>query len=860
MSTLDELVRRIEREHYQPGNAAHFIYDPSTDSFRERIPWLWASQLHYYQVICSPTARPDATGTLGPIGVQDPVDGTMLRIDVGYEAWIAPENALQVVRSVAGNNPGERLTQLVIAAVQRRASTTAATFFKQFPDRSAEIARELEQEIFAEHGLSIMLTLRLVGNAFEEFQLSRLDIDVPVRLADYATELTVRLSVVVSANERDQARAIDTMKRRPYLKETLRTISREFFVDVELQRFRAELTGSLQQALRGRLEQALAQWYLQLKTFSIALRDPLPDVARFADEESEFKIELRSYPRPISLRARVQLDLTDEGRYHRAGAPPLKKWVEDNVQRIVQRVLFHVRYLQFHADLTKWEQLILKELQEAADAIGYAVKAQITTPELPERRFQNPFPLIVSEQFATSVSQEKTGLELVLRLQLPNLKAVEAELDRGADLEKLFHDVVLDEATAYLHTVSPGHLFTRFSQPVDHTGKPVPMPQADQDDRRPVTDELRERISAALKSRYGLTLLTFTVKQGPSALRDSYLALTQAISIPFQVNVPLLSNGEWALHYGELQVHGVAEEGWPRFQAVRPTREQVTHFVTAAAKDLFSAFLTRGGATGLTEAQARDLISVGLRERLQAELGLNIKVVAWYRDPTVREQALSQAQLKVMQEQFEADAQFLRKQRARALARMDELMEQERRLSLRGKFAEAEKVHQELDASRARFWGALGLSSAELLLPPMKENKKLNANNAHAATKTLPHATALPDPPPFMDEKATPHVIERFWRVFGDRTEQDARVFSLGMAEPSLLTDVRGERIPGLDGLAKSWVFFVDQTPDANWAHVCAYAVFDVTSEQATWVSAEWPPADELPLEEISRPVARSES
>jgi hypothetical protein len=746
MVKLDELVRRLERKDYQPGNNSHFIYDPASGSFLKKIPRFLAGGLQFYQIICSSTASPNAKGTIGPIGVKDPADGTMLRIELDYEAWIAPENALEVVRAVAGENSGKRLEQMVIDAVQELASTAATTFFSRLPGRGADVARELELRISAEYGLSVELKLRLLRDVtFEGHTLPRLDIDVPVHLADYATELSVQLGVVLAVSDSDQARATDAMKRQPHLKETLRAITREFFVDVKLLRFRAELTGSLQQELRGRLEQALAQWHLHLKTLSITLRDKLPDVALFAAEESAFKIELRGYPRPVSLRTRVQLQLIDEGKYHRAGAPPLKQWVEDNARRIVQRVLFNVRYSQLYADLTHWENLILEALQATADAIGYAVRAQITTPELPERKFAHPFPLVISEEFATSVDQVKTGLELVLRLQLTNLKSVEAELDRGADLEKLFHDVVLDETTAYLHTVSPGFLFTRFSPPVDHTGKPVRMPQGDQDERRPVTDELHELIENALETRYGLKLLTLTVKQGPSAIRDSYLALTQAISIPFQVKVPLLSHGEWPLHYGELQVYGVAEEGWPRFQAFRPTLEKVTHFVTLAAKDLISTFLTRSGATGLTEEQARDLISVGLRERLQAELGLNIKIVSWYRDPTVREQALSEAQLKAMREQLEANAELLREQRARAHARIVELMKQESMLILRGRLAEAKEVQRQVDALSASFGAAFGVSSTDLILPPLKENKKLTADSPPPTASPPPPAASDPD-------------------------------------------------------------------------------------------------------------------
>lgn len=100
-------------------------------------------------------------------------------------------------------------------------------------------------------------------------------------------------------------------------------------------------------------------------------------------------------------------------------------------------------------------------------------------------------------------------------------------------------------------------------------------------------------------------------------------------------------------------------------------------------------------------------------------------------------------------------------------------------------------------------------------------------------------------------------VIARFWQAFTGRVEPEARVFALGQMEPAQLTDVRGEHVQGFDAPGKAWVFFIDQAPDANWAHSCAYAALGVASDQNMWASAEWPPADNWLLEDVPRPALR---
>ncbi|MFP2924676.1 hypothetical protein ACLESO_05550 [Pyxidicoccus sp. 3LG] len=724
MSALDGLVRRTEREHFQPGNESHFIHDASTGAFLQRVPLLWAGRLQYYQVVCSRTPSVDARGSLGPIIVQDPSDGTMLRLQIDYEAWIQQENAQDVIRAVAGDNPGQRLAQLVIDTVQRRARTNAGTFFNQFPGRAVELERELELQLLQQCGLGIRLTLRLAEGEVPLPPLPHLEIDVPVHLADFATELTVRLGVVVSVHERDQARAIDAMKRRPHLKDTLRTVCREFFVGIELQRFRAGFQDSLQQALRGHLEKALASWFLRLRTFSLSLQTRLPDLVPFVEEESQCDIEIRGYPRKVSLRTRVQLELADENRYHRAGAPQLKGWVQDNVRDTLQRVLFDVRYSQLCTRFSQWEDRILHGLRAAAAGIGYHVKAQITTPALPESKFQYPFQLELSDQFATAVATVKTGLDLVLRLQLDDLQSVSDELDRGENLEALFKDVVRGETTAFLHGIPPGFLFTRFSQPADHTGRPVQVEQPDRDDRLSVEETLRKRISEALATRYRLRLLAFTVKQGQSQIRDCYEALTRAALIPFEVDVLLRGHGKPVPHHGEVQVEGVADEGWPRFQQVLPTPGQVTEVVTAVARDLISRSTAHSEGAGLTEDEAHTLIHRDMRMRMRAQLGLGIAIVSWARERSDFEDELSKVQFAVHQARLNAGAELVGEEWESQRKEIRELEKKIQRLRLLGNDAEADAAQQRLKDLRKRFGGQGQLSSVELLCSSTKGSEK----------------------------------------------------------------------------------------------------------------------------------------
>lgn len=114
--------------------------------------------------------------------------------------------------------------------------------------------------------------------------------------------------------------------------------------------------------------------------------------------------------------------------------------------------------------------------------------------------------------------------------------------------------------------------------------------------------------------------------------------------------------------------------------------------------------------------------------------------------------------------------------------------------------------------------------------------------------------TALSDLAALAGSDPPRKVSQRFWRAFGSRIGTDDRVSALGALDLAKLVDARGERVAGLPAFTKAWAFFVDQAPDANWAHPCAYALLDTATDANAWCKAEWPPSDDLQTEDLPRP------
>lgn len=713
MMVLNQLIRRIEPKAYDPKNRSHLIYNPVRGGFEAEPPRWGGKSLQYYEVVCSATATRSATGTIGPVGIHDPASGMQIEIDVEYDAWILPENARDLVRSVAGDQPGERLAQLLIDAVRRRVASEPQALAGDAEDRAMELARELERHLLQQHGLNLTLALRLRrDHAVGKEYLLPMELEVAIQLCDYREPLAAKLKVVCAFDADAHLAVIDAARRRAPVREVLAATCRAYFLDLGLHQLRAELASAAGAALRERLAEAVAPYHLRLRVLDLALADqaaPTPPTG-FAEIEVPSNIEILGYPRKVDVRTRVQLELADEGRYRRAGAPDLDAWAQTRVGPIVRATLFEASYSQLLMQSSAWEQRILHELKRAASSIGYGVRAQITTPDGPVRDFLYPQLLEVSGDFATAVDDVTSCLQVVLRIQLESWQSVARELDRGVDLETTFKATVHEEVAAYVHELQPGFLFTRFTTPRDHTGRPVEPVDGQRDERPAVEDALRKRITNALAARYGLQVLALAVVQGASRIRDTYLALTRAPSIPFEVKVPLRGYLGPVDHHGELRVETVAPGGWSRFQDVLPNASVVADAAVAALRTLLDVE-SPGPGGGVPADVVSEAVRVGMPGMLADTLGLAVKVAYWHKDPNAAELE----QLETRREIYRDDLVQLRELRRSLHAQIAEHEENARRLRGVGENEAADREVQKAGELRARWLHGSGLGGLALL-------------------------------------------------------------------------------------------------------------------------------------------------
>ena len=122
--------------------------------------------------------------------------------------------------------------------------------------------------------------------------------------------------------------------------------------------------------------------------------------------------------------------------------------------------------------------------------------------------------------------------------------------------------------------------------------------------------------------------------------------------------------------------------------------------------------------------------------------------------------------------------------------------------------------------------------------------KALAGETGQLVLPTEPEDREVPDPPAGPPEG----VVKHFWKVYAAKIPQDAIVLASDVElETERVRNALEQRLNPSNAPPRAFLFFVDLTPEANWAHACAYA-FVSASKEVAWCDAEWPPHASIAL------------
>lgn len=709
MTSVD-LIRLIDSTSYGGATAGHYLYDPSTREILLKRPWIGGGRLQSYAVTTSTTGAECATGALGPVMIAGGAPGSWIELFIDYRAWVEPHNVADLIRECAGDPSaggdvaGRRLAAKIFDITQRVAGRDPSAFDRQDHAGVETLQAEIQQTLLRQCGLTAIIKLRTSG----ETTAPAIQVEVSEHTADFPAPIFLKVKVETFLRNSDRPQAAVSLSQRParYLETLVEGVARDVLREARTAQLRLDLNGEIKRRLLVALEPVLATCYIRIRTLHLALRSALGAPQQSHETELHLDITPRGYSTSVQVRVHAHFQLSDEGAYWRSGATPLHQWIETEGVRVATRSLFGATYTQLCLESQRWEGEVVRNLQIAARALGYDLTAQVSLPRLP-LNLRAPNQILVEGDFSTAISDVVTHLEIAARVQLESIEAVRGHLDRGLNLDKIFHNAIEEELTAYLHTLHPGHLFMYFNQPPPFTAAPGTA-EAMVSSSSTVEAVLRQRVEQVLR-RYELKTLSFTAKLGSSHLRSVYDALMSASAIEFKVEARLTNQVVPVPHLGSIEVCTVPAESWPLFQRKQPSLTDVSDAASRAMATLIDKE-SNSLQHGLTPEELRKLADKQLPEEIRRLLGIQVRCVDWRRERGEDDLTREAHQRALQETLYDAQLKALQAQIPTLLARRELAL-------LAGDDFEAEQINAQLD--RLQRGGAVSRSEPpRAALPP----------------------------------------------------------------------------------------------------------------------------------------------
>lgn len=724
MTSVD-LIRSLPLANYAGPTAGHYLYDPSTRELLHKRPLFGASRLQCYAVVTSTTGAECAAGALGPVMIPGGSPGSWIELFIDYRAWIEPHNVADLVRESASDAPvgqdgaGRKLAAKVFDIAQRVAGRDPAAFDRQDHKGVEALQREIEQALLRQCGLTAIIQLRTTG----ETAAPAIEVEATDHTADFPAPISLRVKVETFVRNSDRPQAIVTLSGRAprYLEGLVERAARDVVREARTAQLRLDLNGEIKRRLQLLLEPGLAACYIRIRALHLSLCEPLRAPHESHETELFLDITPRDYPTAVQVRVQTHLQLVDEGAYWRTGAIHLERWLESEGYRIAARALLGATYTQLCLEPQRWEGEVIRNLQHAARALGYELSAQVSLPRL-STKLRAPILLEIDGDFCTALSDVVTQLSIAMRVQLDSIEPVRWHLDRGAQLEKIFGNVIEEELAAYLHTLHPGHLFMYFNQPPPLTVAPSAVEAAASSST--VEAVLRQRVEHALR-RFELRTQSFVAKLGSSHLRSVHDALVSAPAIEFKVEARLANQVVPVPHLGSLEVRSVAPEDWALFQRKQPSPTDVSDAAARAMATLIDQQST-SLRYGLTPEEVRDLAYRRLPDEVRALLGLHVRCVGWRRERGEDDRS-REAHFKAIQEMSYA-AQLAEYQAL--LKQIPELQSRRDLALLAGDSLEAEQLAAQLETLQQRSYAAAGMEAPRAPAPRQLGTAVIEVNEA----------------------------------------------------------------------------------------------------------------------------------
>lgn len=659
--SIDPLIRAFELGSVVAGNAQTVVLiDMARGTVTPRKPFF--GDVRHYLVSNTGDARHVGTGIVSGFQLQDLE--CSIAVSMRFDARCRPGNEQKVALALfdRGALPGAVLERYLKLWLRELSDDRIADFVSEFFDDQHALEKKLTDRARAEIGLDMHVRLSL--DAERSLNTIMVSEEVLATVSDYDDEeQPLEIKAGLEVDEHNKTVAILQSNRYDDLHELVpREVVRFIRQNVTMQAFFTQLNEApVREPLIRHLNVALASFGRKIGTLSLEAE---PTELQFSyQEDVDVLCRLHQYPRQVKISNKVQLILTDLARYRAAKSPPLKKWLQEKLERFIPQLLFEARYIDVLLAFEPFEEAIRSTVAQHAAAIGYQIKQFITVPDLEPIRLKDPFIVEAESSFATKLPNVSVKLQLIVTTRIPRLEDVKDKLNRELFIPRLMSDSILKVVGIYLHRTQPDRFYMRF----DNTDPDHP------EEKATVESELIAVVKEQLENEFHADVIDIVVKRVDTDLVTRLRQLQERIC-PFEVRVASLHGNEVVVFNGNFQVETVDAEGWYKFQLLRNDLNEIRdhlekHLLAELHSFPIEAILYR-------DPHHRRKLTAMLqhvgREFVRNKFGLAIEIDSICREATPQERSFIQLELDKTDARLTIDKAKLARQVRKELTTGDE--------------------------------------------------------------------------------------------------------------------------------------------------------------------------------------------
>jgi hypothetical protein len=286
-------------------------------------------------------------------------------------------------------------------------------------------------------------------------------------------------------------------------------------------------------------------------------------------------IEVPEYSKRINVENQVLIKISDPAKYYANKQDDLKKWLEENVHRIVTDVYFGLRYDSIISDERKLKEEVEKILKSRVEGIGYSLDHFILIPALQELKILEKIEIEIDDEFITK-DYQKVKLVVSIKARGDRYSSkIKEYINNIMTLPAGMKEAVLDEITKYLRQITAQYFYENF----DNDQNPQAIT---------VRGRLRRIISGKLKEVFDAQILFVSFDIGENEKIRKMEELKKGWHI-FKVDIVSRTDFNTSSFSGWFRVQDNELGGWNIFQPQEFSINEITERICESLKSRLSA-------------------------------------------------------------------------------------------------------------------------------------------------------------------------------------------------------------------------------------------------------------------------------